>query len=270
MPEFLNLAEAARLVPDGATLALAGNVDMSPLELVRELVRQGRRGLRLVLVPSGGLAADLLIGAGAAAAAEFGSLHLGEYGVAPAFKRLVEGGRFRPLDSGCPAVLAGLQAGAQGVPFMPVRGFLGTDYLRVRPEFRVVENPYNPGEPVVVVPAIRPDVAVIHGFRADPRGNVLTDATQDAGLMARASRFTVVTVEEVQERPIDGGAGFIPALYVGAVAAVPGGARPGACPGYYGRDEAEIRAYCELAKTEAGFAEYLNRYVLSAAPRRWA
>ncbi len=100
MPEFVSLAEAAGLVPDGATVALAGNVDMSPLALVRELIRQGRRDLRLVLVPGGGLAADLLIGAGVAVSAEFGSLHLGEYGIAPAFKRLVEAGRFRPLDSG--------------------------------------------------------------------------------------------------------------------------------------------------------------------------
>ncbi len=162
-------------------------------------------------------------------------------------------------------MLAGLQAGALGVPFMPVRGFLGTDYLRVRPEFRVVENPYNPGEPVVVVPAIRPDVALIHGFRADPLGNVLTDPAQDAGLMARASRLTVVTVEEVQDRPLDPGPGFVPALYVGAIAVVPGGARPGACPGYYDRDEAEVKAYCGLARTEAGFADYLNRYVLAGA-----
>ncbi len=100
MPRFVSLSDAAALVPDGAVVALAGNVDMSPLALVRELIRQGRRGLRLVLVPSGGLAADLLVGAGAAETAEFGSLHLGEYGVAPAFKRLAEGGRFRPLDSG--------------------------------------------------------------------------------------------------------------------------------------------------------------------------
>ncbi len=100
MPRFVSLVEAAALVPDGATVALAGNLDMSPLALVWELVRQGRRGLRLVLVPSGGLAADLLIGAGVAESAEFGSVHLGEYGVAPAFKRLVEAGKFRPLDSG--------------------------------------------------------------------------------------------------------------------------------------------------------------------------
>jgi len=163
-------------------------------------------------------------------------------------------------------VLAGLQAGAVGVPFMPVRGFLGTDYLKVRPEFRVIENPYNPGEPVVVVPAIRPDVALIHGFRADAGGNVLTDPTQDAGLMARASRLTIVTVEEFQEAPLGRGPGFIPALYVGAVAVARGGARPGACPGYYGRDEAEIKAYVGLARTEAGFREYLTRYVLNGVP----
>ncbi len=163
-------------------------------------------------------------------------------------------------------MLAGLQAGAVGVPFMPVRGFLGTDYLKVRPEFRVIENPYNPGEPVVVVPAIRPDVALIHGFRADARGNVLTDPTQDAGLMARASRLAVVTVEEVRAAPLEPGPGFISALYIGAVVVAPGGARPGACPGYYDRDEAEIRAYVGLARTEAGFREYLARYVLSEVP----
>ncbi len=149
---------------------------------------------------------------------------------------------------------------------MPVRGFLGTDYLKVRPEFRVIENPYNPGEPVVVVPAIRPDFALIHAFRADAQGNVLADPTQDAGLMARASRFAIVTVEEVQEGPLEPGPGFIPAFYVGAMAVAPGGARPGACPGYYGRDEAEIKAYVGLARTEAGFREYLARHVLNEVP----
>jgi glutaconate CoA-transferase subunit A len=85
--------------------------------------------------------------------------------------------------------------------------------------------------------------------------------------MARASRFTVVTVEEVDDRPIDRGPGFIPVIYIGAVVVAPGGARPGACPGYYDRDEAELKAYCELARTEAGFAEYLDRYVFAGAGR---
>ena len=85
------------------------------------------------------------------------------------------------------------------VPFVPVRGLLGTDYMKVRPDFRAVPNPYDPREEIALVPGIAPDVAVFHGIRGDRHGNVITSGVLDAKLIAQASRRAVATVEEVSD-----------------------------------------------------------------------
>src|SRR3990170_2283912 len=90
-----------------------------------------------------------------------------------------------------------LQAGVMNVPFAPVRGLLHTDYMKVRPDFRTIANPYDPAEEIALVPAIAPDVAVFHGFRGDRFGNVVTSGTIDAKLIAQASRVTLASVEQV-------------------------------------------------------------------------
>src|SRR3989304_6803818 len=110
-----------------------------------------------------------------------------------------------------------LQAGVMNVPFAPVRGLLHTDYMNIRPDCRVTENPYDPSEPIALVPAIAPDVAVFHGFRADRSGNVVTSGAIDAKLIAQASRVTIATVEEIADddlarapptrAPVSGGRG---------------------------------------------------------------
>ena len=86
------------------------------------------------------------------------------------------------------------------VPFVPVRGLLGTDYMRVRGDFKAVPNPYDPREEIALVPAVAPDVAVFHGWQGDRHGNVVTSGTLDAKLIAQASRRTVATVEEIVSR----------------------------------------------------------------------
>ena len=151
------------------------------------------------------------------------------------------------------------------VPFEPVRGLLHTDYMKIRPDFREMPNPYDPAEPIAIVPAIVPDVAVFHGFRGDRWGNVITTGSADAKLIAQAARRVIATVEEIAEddlsRTPHTGA-LVPGIHVTAVVHAPRGAHPTSCAGYYGDDGAHIREYVTAASTDAAFNAYLRRYVL--------
>jgi glutaconate CoA-transferase subunit A len=147
---------------------------------------------------------------------------------------------------------------------MPVRGFLGSDYLKARRDFRVMQDPFT-GEPVVVVPPVTPDVALIHALKGDAAGNLLVDRTEDDHLLAQASHRVIASVEEIVPtgalaETADGL--FVAGLYVAALVHAPHGAHPTACRGYYPHDAVQIRRYLEAAKTPAAFQAYLEAYVL--------
>ncbi len=223
---FTDLKSAAARVPDGALVALGRP---SPMALVRELIRQGRRGLRLVGVPTGALGVELLIANGCAASLESSGVDLGEFGFAPAFSRAVESGSLRMIDSTCPAMLMALQAGASGVSFTPVPGLLGTDLMRRRPDFREVEDPFRPGRRIALVPAIAPEFALVHARRADPRGNAVIGTDFDDRLIIRASGTVVMSVEEVFEgatSTLAPGEQLIPAAYLDVLTHTPAEIRP--------------------------------------------
>ncbi len=151
------------------------------------------------------------------------------------------------------------------VPFLPVRGLLGTDYMKVRSDFVAIANPYDPGEEIAVVPAITPDVAVFHGFRGDRSGNVVTWGRLDAKLIAQAARRVIATVEELSEGDLatEPHAGvLIPGIHVSAVVHVPRGCHPTGCLGHYGDDPEHIAEYMRLASSDEGMRDYLDRYVL--------
>jgi glutaconate CoA-transferase subunit A len=214
-------SEAVAGIPDGASVALGRP---AALLLVEELIRQGRTGLHLFGVPTGGRAVELLIAAGSAASLECSGVDLGEDGQAPAFARAVESGALRMIDSSCPAMLMALQAGASGVSFTPVAGLLGSDLLKVRQDFRVIDDPFRPGERVVLVPAIAPGFALLHGRRADPDGNVVIGTEYDDRLVAQAARHVVYSVEELRDdatRTLAAGEQVVPAAYVDALVIVP-------------------------------------------------
>ena len=214
-------SEAVAAIPDGARVALGRP---AALFLVEELIRQGRSGLHLVGVPTGGRAVELLIAAGCAESLECSGVDLGEEGLAPVFGRAVESGTLRMVDSTCPAMLMALQAGASGVSFAPVPGLLGSDLLRVRADFRVIDDPFRPGERVVLVPAIAPEFALLHGLRADQDGNVVIGTEYDDRLVAQAARHVVYSVEEVRDdgtRTLAAGEQVVPAAYVDALVIVP-------------------------------------------------
>ena len=159
-----------------------------------------------------------------------------------------------------------VQAGAMGVPFVAVRGLLGSDILKHRSDLRVMENPFQPEESVVVAQPIRPDAAVFHALRADRFGNCLIYGGRgDETTMARAARWVIVTTEEIFPREIEGGENgvktFLPAVDVDQVVPAPLGAHPAGCEFAYDYDPVHIQEYMEAAKEEARFQAYLEKYV---------
>jgi glutaconate CoA-transferase subunit A len=265
MAELVSLAEGvATLVRDGDTVALEGFTHLIPVAAGHELIRQGRRDLTLVrMTPD--LVYDQLIGAGCARRLVFswggnpgvGSLHR--------LRDAVEHGWPVPLEleEHSHAGMANRYvAGASGLPFAVLRGYRGTDLTaHVRP----VTCPFT-GEVLAAVPALNPDVTVIHAQRADRRGSVqlwgITGVQKEAVLAARRA---LVTVEEVVDR-LDPrpGAVVLPSWVVSAVAVVPRGAHPSYAQGYYDRDNAYYRAWDAISRDRAAFTAWLDRKVFAS------
>jgi glutaconate CoA-transferase, subunit A len=260
-----SLEEALALVADGSTLLVPRGDAGVAMEATRALIRRGVRRVSLVAVPTSGLQADLLVGAGCVASIEAAAVGLGEFGPAPRLAAAVQAGGIAMKDTTCPAVHAALQASEKGVPFAPLRGLIGSDLLRHRPDWRVIDNPFGNHDPIVLLPAIKPDVALFHAPMADRAGNVWIATTRELVTMAHAARATVVTVESIREENLLDdpalAAGTLPSLYVDHVAVAPRGAWPLALPGRYGRDDAHLAEYTRLAATAEGFARYLDLYV---------
>ena len=248
---FVELPEAADSIPDGATLGIGR---LPPMELVRQLIRHGTRDLDLVSAPTGGLAEDLLIAAGAVRSIHTSGIDLAEHGLAPNFGRAAAGGSVRVIDSSCPAMLMALQAGASGVSFTPVPGLFGSDLIAARPDWKVIEDPFGDGGQVVLVPAIAPQYAIVHALRADPDGNLVTTIEFDDRLLIQASRMVVATVEAIlpdATQSLARDEQLVPASYVDLVALAPGGSLPIGCFGRWEDDRDAIRAYLEAARDPA-------------------
>ncbi|MGI9509140.1 MAG: CoA transferase subunit A [Geminicoccaceae bacterium] len=269
-----DLDRLSALIPDGASLALAPDYSGCALEVVRRLIQRGVKRLHLIGVPQLGFQADLLIGAGAVDSVEAAAVTLGEAGPAPCFTRAVKAGRLVIKDSTCPVIHAGLQAAEKGIPFMPIRGVLGSDLLTHRPDWNVIDNPFGRSQhggedPILLVPAIRPDVALFHAALADRDGNIWIGVRRELMMMAHAAKQTVVTVEKVADcNLLDNdrdAAGTIPGLYIGAVEEMKKGAKPLGLRGCYGPDLAHLHSYAKAASTEEGFQRYLEDSILNAA-----
>jgi glutaconate CoA-transferase subunit A len=190
---------------------------------------------------------------------------MGELGGAPRFQKAVREGSITLKDATCPAIHAALQAGEKGIPFMPLRGIIGSDLLRHRDDWTVIDNPFAENDPVVVLPAIRPDITLLHATLADRDGNVWVGRDREMMMMAHAARQTLVTVERIQEESLlareEWAAATLPALYVDAVAEAPKGAWPLGLHGHYAADMDHLRTYMQMARSDEGFAEYLAAHV---------
>lgn len=258
-------AALAARIEDGARLALAPDYSGCAMAVIRALIQRDARDLHLVGVPQLGLQADLLIGAGCVASVEAAAVSLGEQGAAPCFTRAVQSGAIMLKDSTCPVIHAGLQAAEKGVPFLPLRGILGSDLVRHRPDWRVIDNPFAEHDPILLVPAIRADVALFHAARGDAAGNVWIGVRRELMLMAHAATSSLVTVERLAEQDLLAddqiAAGVIPDLYIDALALAPKGAWPVGLRGAYPADQAALAAYAAAAAEPAGFARYLTDWL---------
>lgn len=260
----------AAMVPDGTRLGVPKDTTGVAMALTRALVRRGAKGLRIVALPQSGIQSDILIGAGCVESVETAGITLSEHGLAPCFIRAVKAGAIKLRDSTCPAIYAGMQAGVKGQPFVPIRGLIGSDLVAHRPdEYKIIDNPLQPGDPVVIVPAIRPEIAVFHAPMADRDGNVYVGNERDCFTLAHAAERCLVTVEEIVDdnlladrlrRPAT-----IPSIYIEAVAEAKQGAWPLAVGGVYPPDNEHLALYAKMAATPEGFAEYLERFVMERA-----
>jgi glutaconate CoA-transferase subunit A len=269
---FVPLSELTSSIPNGAMLAVPKDSSGVAMSATRELVRRGVRDLHLVCVPTSGIQADILIGSAAVDTLQTSAITLGEFGGAPRFADVLRNGKLTMRDATCPAVYAALQAAEKGIPFIPLRGLIGSDLMKHRSDWKVIDNPFAKDDPIAVLPAIRPDFSLFHTPLADRFGNVFIGRERDLLTMAHASRETLVTVEEVTDENLlddDSRAGAVlPAIYVSRIAIAIRGAWPLGLGDYYVDDESALSRYSTRARSEDGFAkfveEWLNRDTVGA------
>ena len=267
MAEITSLSEAvASLIRDGDTVAMEGFTHLIPSAAGHEIIRQRRTGLTLVrMTPD--IIYDQLIGMGAVKKLIFswggnpgvGSLHR--------FRDAVEKGWPKPLalEEHSHAGLANAYAaGAANLPFAVLRGYAGSDLPKHNPAIRRIRCPFT-DEELAAVPAIRPDVAVIHAQKADRKGNVLiwgiVGVQKEAVLAAKRS---IVTVEEIVDN-LDAppNAVVLPSWVISAVAPVPGGAHPSFAQGYSRRDNRFYKAWDDISRERGTFLAWMERHVLA-------
>lgn len=268
MTAFLSLHDAIeQYVHDGASLALEGFTHLIPFAAGAEIIRQQKRDLCLIrMTPD--LIYDQLIGMGCVRKLVFswggnpgvGSLHR--------LRDAVEHGWPRPLEleeHSHAAMANAYAAGAAGLPCAIFRGYQGSDLVEVNPRIRFIECPFT-GERLAAVPAIRPDLTIIHAQRADRSGNVLIEGiigVQKEAALAAAQ--VIVTVEEIVDdlRAPSPNSTVLPYWTVSAVVCVPGGAHPSYAHGYYGRDNAFYTAWDEIARNRETFLSWMQEHVLA-------
>lgn len=260
-----SIDEAIAPIADGCTLVVPREISGVSMVATRALIRRGAKHLHLVALPTSSLQADLLIGAGCIETIETSAVSLGEFGPAPRFSAAAISATVKIKDATCPALHAALQASEKGVPFMPLRGLIGSDILKHRADWKIIDSPFGNDDPIVVLPAIKPDVALFHAPMADRSGNIWIGRQRELATMAHAATRTVVTVEKIHDgNLLDDptlAAGTLPGLYVECIAVAERGAWPLGLPDCYVLDAEHLALYAKMAATAEGFAEYLDKFV---------
>jgi glutaconate CoA-transferase, subunit A len=264
MTSFLSLEELVATIPPGASLGVPTDYSGVAMAATAALVRRRIGRLHLVCVPASGMQADILVGEGLVATLETSAVTLGEAGGAPRFQAAARDGSVKLIDATCPAIHAGLIAAQKGVPFMPIRGIVGSDVLAHRTDWKVIDNPFAADDAIVVVPAISPDFVLFHAPEADRFGNVRIGRRRELATMAYAAKSTLVTVERISETSLlddeRDAAGVLPALYVSHIALAERGAWPLGLWGEYPTDSAEVARYAQMARTPEGFRAYMDGF----------
>lgn len=269
--KWVTINEAAEIVKDYDTVAICESpLDRSPAALVREIIRRGPHDLMLVS-PWGGYSSDLLIGAGLVKRICTAYIGFESLGLAPCFRRAVENDEIEVEDYSNLTIFARLRAGATGVPFYPLKSILGSDILRDldrQGKAKEIECPFT-GEKVCIVPALKPDVTIIHAHRADFLGNLQIDGADWLACdLAMSSKKVAASVEKridsrsstMRRRNTIQGA-IIPGILVDAVTCVPYGAHPTSCFRHYDVDKTHLKTYIEESGDRDRFTRYLQRFI---------
>lgn len=257
MDRVMSLVEAVQLVQDGQTIALGGmTIYRRPVSFVRALISRPSPPKDLTLLAfTGGLAADLLVGAGLLRRSRTCYFGLESFGLAPMFAQAAQSGALQVVEESEASIACGLRATMAGIGFMPSRAWIGTDMPGVRPDIKTITDPYS-GEELTAFPAIHCDTAIVHVLRADRKGNAVLGGNPTIDLeLAMVSETVILTAETIEERldgPID-----LPGLTVSAVVHAPRGAWPTSCYPLYPIDGEAILDY--ISACNAGqFWEFIS------------
>ena len=257
----------SEFVSDGDVVALEGFTHLIPYAAGHEIIRQGVRDLTLVrMTPD--IITDQLVGAGCIKKLMFAFTGNSSVGSLYAVRRATEAGSIDPIildEYSHYGLLARYQAGASAIPFMPIRSYAGSDFPRINQNIKKVASPFDDEVETYVVPALNPDVAIIHAQRADRSGNVqswgILGPQQEA---AFASRKTIVLVEEIVDDAVirsDPNRTIIPGFVVDAVVECKYGAHPSYAQGYYDRDNDFYRSWSAISKEPQQLERWLQEWV---------
>lgn len=270
MTKLTTLASAIRdHVHDGDLIYAAGFTHLIPFAAGHEIIRQGRRGLTLARATPD-IVYDQMVAAGCAQKLIFSYSGNPGVGSLRIVRAEIEAGRLAIEEYSHFAMITRLTAAAAGLPFLPMRAVGTDDLLRANSQYRTISDPYS-GESLNAVPALHPDVAIVHAQRADASGN-----TQIWGILgeqkeaAFAARRVIVTAEEIVDEAVirsDPNRTLIPALVVSAVCHVPYAAHPSYTQGFYDRDNAFYLEWDRLSATAAGVRAWLDEWVYGLPDR---
>jgi len=273
--KLMSLSDAvSKLVASGMSIALGTSLEgLIPFAAGHEIVRQGLRDLTLI-GPISDMLFDQMIGGGCVSRIRAAWVGNVSTGIGYHLRRAVERGRPQPLEMENHSnftVALGLQAAALGVPYLPARTLLGSHIIRENPAFRVSPCPFT-GDPLLLVRAIEPDLAIIHVQRADPQGNAhLWGNMGVSATAAKAANEMLIITEEVVDPEVirsDPNRTVIPGFIVSAVVEEPWGAHPSAVQGHYGHDDPVYVEYARATRTEEGSREWFQDWVYGVGNRR--
>ncbi len=252
--KLVSLREALDLIEDGMSITISGlTFSRNPMAFIAGLIKTGKKDLYFI-DREPGFALDVLVASGVVKKIRAAMSTFELFGLSPSVRRSVEEGKVEFIEDTCGALVAALRAGAYGIPFMPIRGVLGSDLVKIHEKlstWKIIEDPFS-GERILAVKALRPDIAIIHVNYSDEYGNsVIEGPRYEDEIKVRAAKRVIITAERIVpsdylrkfEYPLSS-----TAMHVDAVVYVPKGAWPTAMYNCYEADYDAIKEYYDMAK----------------------